>query len=110
MIASPEIGAIGYYSQRRVMDLRGVVTPQLIHELLTESSEDVASTFGFATVARPDYLIDRSSSPYSLLERSRYASALVPIGHAPEGHRVGDSIYSFYRIDWPAFDSVRTTR
>jgi len=112
MIASPEIGAIGYYSQRRVMDLRGVVTPQLIHELLieNENESDVASGFRFATVARPDFLVDRSSSPYTLLERSPYARALVPIGHAPEGGSGSDSIYSFYRIDWSAFDSLRSTR
>ena len=112
VIASPEIGAIAYYSHRRVIDLNGVVTPPLIHDLLSESPADIAAGFGFAAFSRPEYLVDRAPTPYSLLERSRFAAALIPLGHAmpATADTQSASVYSFYRIDWAAFDSIRTAR
>jgi hypothetical protein len=112
LIATPEVGAIGYYSRRRVLDLHGVVTPSMIRELQRESSAEVIASFGFAAVARPDYLVDRATAPYSLLERSRFAFALVPLGHGPldAAGRVGNQVYSFYRVNWAAFDSLRGSR
>lgn len=104
VVATPEIGAIGYFSARRVLDLSGVVSPAMVRSLQNESIADASSAFRFAAFARPDFLVERAGRPYHLIERSRYASALVPLGHTSGADA---TVYSFYRIDWAAFDSLR---
>ncbi|MBI1798631.1 MAG: hypothetical protein HYR73_02970 [Candidatus Eisenbacteria bacterium] len=114
VIAAPDIGAVGYYSQRRVLDLAGLVSPRVIPLLQRESPEDVIAQFSFASFARPEYLIDRASEPYDLLRRSPYAACLVPLGHADVPNlgisRPGTVVYSFYRVDWSGFDSLNVRR
>jgi hypothetical protein len=113
-IAAPDIGAIGYYSQRRVLDLAGLVTPRMIPLLEQSTPEDVVADLRFASFARPDYLIDRAPEPYDLLRRSPYASCFVTLGHADVPNlgiaRPGQVTYSIYRIDWSPYDSLRVTR
>ena len=107
-IAAPDIGAIGYFSQRRVLDLAGLVSPRMIPLLEHATQEDVISQLRFASFARPDYLIDRASEPYDLLRRSPYAWCFVPLGHADVPNlgiaRPGTVVYSFYRVDWSRYD------
>jgi len=113
-IAAPDIGAIGYYSQRRVLDLAGLVTPRMIPLLEQSPQEDVLAELRFADFARPDYLIDRASEPYDLLRRSPYAECFVTLGHADVPNlgiaRPGTMVYSIYRVDWSRFDSLSVTR
>lgn len=109
-IAAPDIGAIGYYSHRPVLDLAGLVTPGMVPLLERESPEDVVANFSFAKVGRPQYLVDRAARPYDLLSRSRYAAALIALGHASVPNlgisRPGAAVYSVYRVDWAAYDSL----
>ena len=113
-IAAPDIGAIGYYSGRRVIDLAGLVTPAMVPLLARERAEDVIANFSFASVARPDYLIDRAPRDFDLLTRSRFAAALVPIGHASVPNlgiaKPGSAVYSVYRVNWAVYDSLVTPR
>jgi hypothetical protein len=113
-IAAPDIGAIGFYSGRRVIDLAGLVTPRMVPLLERERPEDLVANFSFVKVARPDYLIDRAPHAYELISRSRYAAALVPIGNASVPNlgiaHPGSAVYSIYRIDWAAYDSLATPR
>jgi arabinofuranosyltransferase len=111
-IAAPDIGAIGYYSNRRVVDLVGLVTPAIVPLLEREPAADLVANFSFASVARPDYLIDRAPRAYDLLTRSRFSAALVPIGSASVPNlgiaHPGTAVYSIYRVDWAAYDSLAT--
>ena len=83
VIATPDIGAIGYFSRRSVVDLTGLVTPAMVPLLARETPEEAVATFGFAAFSRPDYLVDRGPEPYALRRASRYGSALVPLGYTP---------------------------
>ena len=111
-IAAPDIGAIGYFSHRRVIDLAGLVTPAMVPLLERQEPEDLVADFSFEKVARPDFLVDRAATEYQLMRRSRYAAALVPIGAASVPNlgiaRPGEAVYSFYRIDWRTYDSLAT--
>ena len=82
VVAAPDIGALGYVSQRRVLDLAGLVTPAMVPILRTMSQEDATARFAFVTFARPDYLVDRAPRAWDLEQRSAWAASLVRIGHA----------------------------
>lgn len=110
-IAAPDIGAIGYYSGRRVVDLAGLVTPEMVPLLERELPENAVANLSFESFSRPEFLVDRASVAHDLLARSPYAAALVPLGHAAVPNlgiaRPGRAIYTFYRVDWAAYDSLR---
>ncbi len=113
-IAAPNIGAIGYFSRRRVLDTTGLVTPRMIPILRRESLEDAVARLRFAGFARPEFVIDRADSAYALLARSPYAAAFTPVASVtvpdPGIMRPTQAVYTSYRIDWPAYDALAATR
>lgn len=114
IIAAPDIGAVGYFSERRVLDLAGLVTPGMVPILDRMPQADAVAEFAFADVARPELLMDRAPRRFDLLDRSRYAPALTPVGHASLPNlgiaRPGEAVYTIYRIDWAVADSIRRHR
>ena len=114
VIATPDIGAIGYFSDRPVLDLAGLVTPGMVPILERLDTQAIADSFAFAAVGRPDYLVDRASPGEELTKRSPYGGCLTKLGEAEvEGlgiNRPGRTVYSFYRIEWSCFDSLRAAR
>jgi arabinofuranosyltransferase len=114
VIAAPDIGALGYQSRRRVVDLAGLVTPAMVPVLEQMSQEDAVARFEFARFSRPTFLVDRAASAWDLQRRSPYAAALVPLGHAEVPNlgvaRPEPAVYTFYRIDWATYDSLRAPR
>ncbi len=59
IVATPDIGAIGYYSERELLDLGGLVTPEINRMRDTLELERIISE-GFFLEFNPDYLIDRN--------------------------------------------------
>jgi arabinofuranosyltransferase len=109
-IAAPDIGAIGYFSRRRVLDTTGLVTPRMIPILEHATLEDAVGTLRFASFERPGFVVDRADSAFDLLVRSPYAVALTPVGHVGLPNlgimRPGRAVYTAYRIDWRAYDAL----
>jgi hypothetical protein len=87
-IAAPDIGAIGYFSGHRVIDLAGLVTPEMVPLLQREPQENAVANLSFAAFARPEFLIDRASVANDMLARSAYAAALEPRHRAAGESRV----------------------
>jgi arabinofuranosyltransferase len=114
VIAAPDIGALGYLSQRRVVDLAGLVTPAMVPILRTVSPEDAVARFEFSKFSRPDVVVDRADEAWDLQRRSPWAAALTPLGTATIPNlgvaRPTPAVYSFYRIDWAVVDSIATAR
>jgi hypothetical protein len=114
VIAAPDIGALGYYGRRRVIDLAGLVTPEMVPILRRMPQEDAVARFEFARFSRPDFVVDRAPRAWDLLRRSPWSAALVPLGHAALPNlgvaRPGEAVYSFYRIEWAAYDSLAASR
>ena len=113
-IATPDIGAIGYYSGLRVVDLAGLVTPAMVPLLEREPPEDVVSRLSFAGFARPEFVVDRAPTANDLAQRSPYARCLTPLGHASVPNlgiaRPGEAVYTFYRVEWGCYDAIRARR
>jgi hypothetical protein len=114
VIAAPDIGALGYLGRRRVVDLAGLVTPQMVEPLRKMPQEEAIARFEFARFARPDYVVDRAPRTGDLARRSEYGAALVEIGYAELPNlgvaRPEPAVYTFYQVDWAAFDSLRRAR
>ena len=113
VIAAPDIGALGYFSQRRVVDLAGLVTPAMVPILERVSPEDAVADFEFMRFSRPDFVVDRADSAWDLERRSRFASALTRVGAATLPNlgvaRPEPAVYSFYRVNWALADSIATS-
>jgi hypothetical protein len=110
VIAAPDIGALGYLSQRRVVDLAGLVTPAMVPILEHVSPEDAVARFEFMKFSRPDIVVDRADTAWDLERRSRFAPALSRLGSAALPNlgvaRPTPAVYSFYGIDWAVVDSI----
>jgi len=114
VIAAPDIGALGYFSQRRVVDLAGLVTPAMVPILEHVSPEDAVARFEFMRFSRPDFVVDRADSAWDLERRSPFAPALARLGAATLPNlgvaRPQPAVYSFYRVNWALADSIATSQ
>jgi hypothetical protein len=108
--ALPDIGAFGYYSDRPVLDLFGLVTPRMAPVMVRSGYDAVVEDFLYERAGRPDYLIDRAHrqdrlgapsgepGPYRFL----FARVIPNLGLT----RPTPYVYSVYRIDWEAYDQL----
>jgi hypothetical protein len=60
VVAALDIGAVGYGSQRQVLDLMGLVSPQILDLGREMGFADMVASGDWLTVATPDYLVDRT--------------------------------------------------
>ena len=109
-IAIPDLGAFGYYADRPVVDLAGLVTPAITPLLRRYPYDDLVTNLRVEGVARPPYLIDRADMPRRMLFQSPYATVLTPILVGRVDQRgisyPEPAYYTLYKIDWVAFDRM----
>jgi arabinofuranosyltransferase len=113
-VATADIGALGYFSDRKIIDLSGLITPEMIRPQRGMIIDEFVESFGFAAQARPDYLVDRYTAPDRFGERSLFPGVLEPILHRKMGPlgimRTEVNYYTLYRIHWDRFDAARRDR
>ncbi len=109
--AVADIGAFGYYSERHVLDLYGLITPTLAPIVVREGYGPVVKQMLFEVAGRPGYLVDRhpeegrlattadQPTPYRFL----FARRIENLGIT----RPGGYFYSVYAIDWRVVDETR---
>jgi len=101
-VATPDIGAVGYYSGRRVLDLGGLVTPE-INDMRRRVDVERIIEEGLYLRFRPDYLVDRSEIPMRFAGRTIEGVRFIPVmeGRVENlGIRKPDPVqYVLYRLE-----------
>jgi hypothetical protein len=104
LVATPDIGAIGYYSDRRVLDLGGLVSPGIVPLMREMPYDELVRSFAFRSAGRPDFLVDRGRRPRRLLDESPAGPALTALFTARTQSlgvaQAGAVDYTLYRVDW----------
>jgi len=73
-VLTPDIGMLGYVSERRLFDTAGLVTPEMKKAFSGVSYEEGMKERRYESVLIPDYVVDRSDRPERLA-----APDLVPV-------------------------------
>jgi hypothetical protein len=69
VVVSPDVGVIGYWSDRTMCDLAGLITPEM--ERLRRrglSYDEVMTKHLFLSVCYPEYVVDRAPTPERLAD------------------------------------------
>jgi hypothetical protein len=76
-VGSLEVGIIGYYSERTMVDFAGLIQPKVAERLDPDSTYEDAATWAIETY-RPDYIVLQEGL-FSDLERNYTSRSCVPI-------------------------------
>ena len=78
-VAVGDIGAIGYYSQRNILDLGALISPEI--KLLREkySVHEIIDRLPEMPVFKVDYVIDTATDSLRLLNDSPYKGIFKPL-------------------------------
>jgi hypothetical protein len=63
LVATPDIGVIGYYSRARILDLGGLVQSELRDRTRAEGYDRMLETGSFLDFGRVEFVVDRSPRP-----------------------------------------------
>ncbi len=108
-VVTADIGAIGFYSDRRVCDAAGLASPALLPMIHPgQLPEDVIERKLFRACCSPDYLVHRSPIP----EKLKGDPELVPLFTRPFAQtslaETRTMFYTLYKVGRPAAaDSTR---
>ncbi len=65
-VLTPDIGIIGYVSEKTIYDTGGLVTPEIKEAFQGMSYDDAMARKKYEKVLHPDYIVDRSPTPERL--------------------------------------------
>ena len=113
VVASDEIGIIGYYSERRILDLEGLITPGIIPYKFAKPIREgpgallKGRTFDYLQAERPDYIVYQSGRSATLArteEGRRHFDPVLGYEHAENqlaGWKPGGRKFvNLYRCAW----------
>ncbi len=110
-VACPDIGLVGFRSGRRVVDLGGLIHPEIAAHWHTSGYREMIADLEFLQYRKANYLIDRAPVAETLAGAIGDSLFLLPVMNYEVqslGLRSGEPVnYTLYRIG-PQFDRRQT--
>lgn len=97
VVATPDIGAIGFFGERRILDVGGLVTPSMAPILARHDLPEIMEGRLYEAVGRPDYVVDRAARAGALTDARHelvLSSRIENLGLS----RPEPRYYSLYRV------------
>jgi len=102
VVAAPDIGAVGYYSRREILDLGGLITPQINRMRNTMELEKIIEEGHFLKFD-PDYYLDRDSKARRFAGKIIEGVSFVPVMSDTVSdlgiRKPGKVVYTLYRLE-----------
>lgn len=103
-IAALDIGALGFFSERRILDLGGLITPGILPLLNQHDPEELADSYPYLELSLPraDYIVYRSKHPHGAVPLKGVYEPLFTKRVSSLGITAdpGDTYYTVCRIRW----------
>ena len=101
-VAVGDVGVIGFYSDRYVVDLEGLVTAEMIPYRVGIPLDELILSGSYMRIHQVDYIIDKSQNPDRLVEDFPDLYQIIAVEPVPGG-LIGTShqqwYYTLYRIE-----------
>ncbi|MFN3821250.1 MAG: hypothetical protein ACK4OO_02860 [bacterium] len=101
IVAVGDVGAIGYYGKRKIVDVEGLITREIIPLRRRHSYDEMMEREVYWAVAKPDWVVDKSFEPARLVRINPERYKLEMIKVVPRA-MIGESplpvYYCLYRI------------
>ena len=101
-VAVGDVGVIGFYSDRYIVDLEGLVTAEMIPYRVGIPLDELILSKSYLRIHQVDYIIDKSQNPGRLVENSPDLYHIIAVEPVPGG-LIGTShqqwYYTLYRIE-----------
>jgi len=107
-IASREVGAIGFFSRRRMVDLGAAVSPEALAYLRRPGSPDT-NLLEYLEKARPSHLAIRPSDFPDLAQRADFLSPAVTVA-VTDPITGGETTMALYETPWPPLSVMEARR
>jgi hypothetical protein len=79
LVATPDIGMLGFYSERRIVDLGGLTHPAISRLWHEKGYESMIEDLAFLSIAEADFLVDRNTTPERWANHSARGRVCVPL-------------------------------
>jgi arabinofuranosyltransferase len=99
VVVSPDVGVIGYWSNRKICDLAGLITPEM--ERLRRrglSYDEVMTKHLFLSICYPEYVVDRAPTPERLADE-QFIPVMTKRFYGLGLSKPGTQFYTLYKVN-----------
>jgi hypothetical protein len=99
VVVSPDVGVIGYWSEQKICDLTGLITPEM--ERLRRrglSYDEVMTKHLFLSICYPEYVVDRALTPERLADE-QFIPVMTKRFDGLRLSKPGTQFYTLYKVN-----------